>query len=65
MVPPKLHDGDLFDVSGGTGSPIYAEYLNTNGRQGLRITDSLGRGVLIDDVKIENLHQILGRMIAP
>lgn len=55
----ELHDGDTFKLQGGN-YPLYAEFLDTNGRLGFRVTDKLGRGVLLEGGSMERLHMLLG-----
>ncbi len=49
-----LHDGDTFVISTGD-NPIYAEFLDTNGRLGWRLVDRHGKGILLDRSAMERL----------
>lgn len=59
-IPSTFHDGDL--VSAGSGR--YAEFLDTSGRIGLRVTNALGHGVLLEEEHIYRLRDILDAIIA-
>ena len=54
----ELHDGDTFKL-GGREYTLYAEFLDTNGRLAFRITDRLGKGILVDNGSMERLHLLL------
>lgn len=43
----KLHDGDTFLLRGGP-NPLFAEFLDTNGRLGFRLSDKHGNGILLE-----------------
>ena len=53
-----LHDGDTFLLSGGP-NPIYAEYLNTNGRLGWRIVDKYGKGILFEQSAMDRFSLLI------
>lgn len=43
----SLYDGSVWQLVGGE-NPLYAEFLDTNGRLGWRLTDKYGYGVLLE-----------------
>jgi hypothetical protein len=42
-----LHDGDTFQLRGGD-SPLFAEFLDTDGRRAFRVTNRVGAGLLFE-----------------
>ena len=44
----RLHDGDTFLIRGGE-NPLFVEYLDTNGRRAVRVTNRLGHGILLEE----------------
>ena len=47
MTRQRIHDGDTFLLRGGD-RPLFAEFLDTDGRIGLRVSDRLGNGILLE-----------------
>lgn len=52
------HDGDVFQLRGGE-NPLHAEWLDTNGRLGVRIMDKYGSGILLEKDCMVRLVEIL------
>lgn len=42
-----LRDGDVIQIRSGD-NPLHGEWLDTNGRIGMRVTDKYGRGILLE-----------------
>ncbi len=53
-----LHDDDLFQLQYGE-NPIYAQFLDTNGRTGWRIMDKFGTGILLERAAMEKFCVLL------
>ena len=54
----ELHDGDSFLIRGGE-NPLFAEFLDTNGRMAFRLTDKHGSGILLEKDCIATLSVLL------
>lgn len=54
----ELHDDDLFQIQHGE-NPIFAQFLDTNGRTGWRIMDKYGRGILLERDAMERFCILL------
>lgn len=50
-----IHDGQAFRID----ENCWGEFLNTRGRLGWRLTDRLGRGILIEKDGMVNLMRLL------
>ena len=58
VIPDKLHDGDLMKFD----DKVFVEYIDTNGRIGLRVTNSVGSGVLLHDRSLELMHDLMQKI---
>lgn len=54
-LPAKLHDGDLITI----GTNKFVEYINTEGRKALRVTNALGHGVLLEGDEGKRLAEVV------
>lgn len=54
----ELHDDDLFVIQHGE-NPIFAQFLDTNGRLGWRLMDKYGRGILLEQAAMERFCILL------
>ena len=60
--PNSLHDGDLFNLNP-DGHPLYAEFLNTHGRRGFRMTDQYGRGIFVEQSAMSRFANLLNKAV--
>lgn len=55
----EIHDGDVFNLCPGA-NPIYAEFLETNGRLGWRLVDKYGHGILLEATAMARFSVLIG-----
>jgi hypothetical protein len=57
-----LRDGDVIQIRSGD-NPLHGEWLDTNDRIGIRITDKYGRGILLERDCMARLHELFSQAV--